>query len=109
MTIAYQINAIDLSGAQAQWERVVLRTNNDGTVDLHPWAGHTITVPNIDDTTFASIQALQGQAVTLQTSGVNAPNTQTNYSNAIVQGVIGGTHSGIIVDDVQINLRVKVA
>lgn len=116
LSITYLIPAfvIDSSltfhGVQANWERAPKRKNNDGTIEYQPYALHTWDIPQVEMSTFLSLQALQGQRLTsLQTTDIDSRNSPATYANAEIIGMVNARQEGRRATGVRVTFRVDVS
>lgn len=97
----------EISGVTASWEEVIIRQNDDGTIEYSIWKRHTWRVPSMAMARFLELAAAQGEALTsIETNDVDDRNEAATYTN-VVLGVANGRHLGLNARDVIIEFRIK--
>lgn len=107
----YSINAgTQLHGVFADWERVVLRANPDGTMTYSPYAINTWQMPLMLMADFEELRAQQGASLTsLETNNIDSRNEAKTYTTAILESVVNGGQRGVAATGVTVRFRVKVS
>lgn len=108
-TPTYAVNGITCHGVTTTWESVVKRQNADGTLELQPYVRHTWDIPQMEMSTFLSLQALQGTVLdSLATNDPFDRNSAVTYSGSVDMALISGQHVGRRAVGVRVEFRVLV-
>jgi hypothetical protein len=109
-TPVFTINgSISFYGVKAEWQRVIKRKNADGSITYQPYALHTWTIPQMEVSTFLSLQALSGQRLTsLATTNINDVNNGATYSS-VELSVVNCTQVGRRATGITASFRVDVS
>ncbi len=109
-TVVFSINGgAELNGVFAQWKRAIKRKRADGEIEYQPHAIHTWKIPQMDATSFLTLQALQGQVLTeLKTNDIESRNSGAAYTDAVMR-LINGRQQGMRMLDINIEFRVDVS
>jgi hypothetical protein len=107
VTVAYSINGgSEIYGVTSAWERRRRRSKVDNQVIFTNMAVNVWRIPIVDMTTFETLRATQGNALTsLETNNPEARNSAAQFTT-VIMGLVQGTHDNIRMADVTIEFDV---
>ena len=107
MAVNYSLAGVAVPGVQVTWNRVPIRTNNDGTIAYSLWLDHTWRLANLEIGIWDALQALEGsRIISMESNHIEAINTPILYDDVIFESITG-TQRGHVMLDVNIKLSVK--
>jgi len=110
MAVTFKINAVTITaGIQAAWAPIQTETRAIGKPGYSAWQRHTWSMAELDHATYDVLKALRGTDLTsVQTTGFDALNTETLYTDASLM-TVSGRQQGIRILNVQIEFLIDTA
>lgn len=100
----------NLPGITSDWQRVVKRRDNDGTITYQNYAINIWDAPYMDMSEFLILQGLKGQALTsLDTTDIDDRANGATYTSAEIISTVKCEQAGLMATGVRIEIRVDVS
>ena len=101
--------SITFHGVSASWQRVIKRTNDDGTIIYQNYALHTWDIPQAEMDSYLSLLAQAGKRLTsLATTNISDRNNGATYTSVEV-GIVNCQHVGRRAVGIRAEFRVDVS
>lgn len=100
--------SITCYGVTAEWQRQARRRNGDGSITWQEMASHTWDIPQMEMSTFLSLQALAGSTLSsLATTAITDRNNGATYTTAEIVSVVNASQVGRRAVGVRVEFRVS--